>query len=62
MATTAPEPTSRKTITLPDRLWQQIAEYRFSRHISSETAAIRRLIQAGLEAENRSAPRTVRRR
>jgi hypothetical protein len=46
---------TRKNITLPDSLWQEIADYRFGECIGSEAEAVRRLIVAGLRAEKRKA-------
>jgi hypothetical protein len=56
-----PESSSRKSVTLPDRLWAEIAEYRFSDRIGSEGEAVRRLIQAGLQASSRAEPARRRR-
>ncbi len=47
---TIPEPTSRKSVTLPDTLWEKIGQYRFYRRIPTEAEAIRQLIQAGLDS------------
>ncbi len=47
----SPEPVTRKSVTLPDSLWAEVAEFRFSERIGSEAEAVRRLIQAGLRAE-----------
>ena len=58
----ASEPTTRKSVTLPDRLWAEISEFRHRNRIASEAEAVRRLLQAGLDAENQDAPRTPRRR
>jgi metal-responsive CopG/Arc/MetJ family transcriptional regulator len=52
-----PEKTSRKTVTLPDRLWDAIDEYRHAERIRTEVEAIRQLVQAGLEAKKRRPPR-----
>jgi hypothetical protein len=51
-----PETTSRKTITLPDQLWDQVDEYRHNQRISSEAEAFRRLVRLGLDAAPRSRP------
>lgn len=45
------EPQTRKTIILPDSLWEEVSEYRHSQRIGSEMEALRRLIRAGLKAE-----------
>jgi hypothetical protein len=47
---TIPEPTSRKSVTLPDTLWETIGQYRYYRQIPTEAEAIRQLIQAGLNS------------
>jgi metal-responsive CopG/Arc/MetJ family transcriptional regulator len=46
-----PEQASRKSVTLPDSLWDEIADYRHNQRISSEAEALRRIIRAGLDAE-----------
>lgn len=43
---------SRKSVTLPDSMWDAIAEYRFDQRIATEAEAIRQLIQAGLDSKN----------
>lgn len=45
------EPQTRKTLILPDSLWEEVSEYRHNRRIGSEMEALRRLIRAGLKAE-----------
>src|SRR3712207_2060317 len=37
-----PEPSTRKNVTLPNSLWQEIADYRFEERIGSEAEAVRR--------------------
>lgn len=49
--------TTRKTIVLSDAMWADIAAYRASKRIATETEAIRRLIQAQLEREKRMGER-----
>jgi hypothetical protein len=44
------EKTSRKTIALPEWLWDAIDEYRHAERIRTERAAIEQLLQRGLEA------------
>ena len=41
----------RKSVSLPAELWSQIDGYRFGNRITTEAEAIRRLIEAGLRAE-----------
>lgn len=43
----------KKLIGLTDRQVQEIADYRFEKRISSESEAIRQLIELGLEAAKR---------
>jgi hypothetical protein len=52
----SPEPISRKSITLPDRLWAAVQDYRFSRRLGTEAEAVRQLLRAGLAAEERRPP------
>ena len=47
----APETATRKSVTLPNSMWAEVAEFRFSERIGSEAEALRRLVQAGLRAE-----------
>lgn len=42
---------TRKMVSLPDDMWQQIDDYRFSNRIHTEAEAIRRLIRAGLDLD-----------
>jgi hypothetical protein len=44
-----PEPTARKSVTLPEGMWKAIGEYRFRNRVPAEAEAIRQLIQRGLE-------------
>jgi Arc/MetJ-type ribon-helix-helix transcriptional regulator len=41
---------TRKMVTLPAELAQAIEEYRFANRFKTEAEAIRRLIEAGLQA------------
>ena len=47
------DPPVRKTVALPASMWQEIADFRFSERIGTEAEALRRLIQAGLRAEQK---------
>lgn len=49
-----PETTVRKLISLPRELMARIEDYRFSQRVKSEAEAMRRLIEAGLEANKKS--------
>lgn len=42
----------RKTVSLPPSLWERVADYRFTKRISAESEAVRRLIIAGLEVDD----------
>ena len=44
----AKEPITRKSVTLPNKLWAALSEYRFTNRIGSEAAALRRLLEAAL--------------
>ncbi len=37
-------------VTLPKDFWEGVADYRFENRINTESEAIRRLIELGLEA------------
>jgi hypothetical protein len=45
----SPEPTARKSVTLPNSMWNAIGEHRFYNRIPTEAEAIRQLIQSGLD-------------
>ena len=45
------DPPKRKTVTLPESLWGEVAEFRHGLRIGTEAEALRRLIQSGLKAE-----------
>lgn len=47
-----PGPATRKNILLLDESWARIAAYRHKRQIGTEMEALRRLIEAGLDAED----------
>ena len=57
-----PEMPSRKTISIPDELWEAVREYRYSRRIPTESEAFRRLLERGLEAEAKGKPPPRRKR
>jgi hypothetical protein len=44
-----PETTVRKNVALPKELWEKIRSWRFKNEINTESGAIRRLIEVGLE-------------
>lgn len=43
-------PPARKSVSLPAELWGHVDAYRFGNRITTESEAIRRLIELGLEA------------
>lgn len=49
----------RIVITLPPALLQSIQDYRFGNRINSQSAAVRRLIEMGLQVEKRKKPTTL---
>lgn len=40
----------RKMVTLPQDLWEKVTDFRFDNRINTESEAIRRLIELGLQA------------
>lgn len=50
-----PQPSTRKSVTLSDEMWEEIASFRHGERIGSEAEAIRRLLQSGLRAEAKKA-------
>jgi hypothetical protein len=46
----------RKTVALPERLWDEIDEYRHAQRIRTEREAIERLLQLGLATGSRGKP------
>jgi hypothetical protein len=44
------ETTVRKNVAMPNHLWERIRSWRFRNEINTESQAIRRLVEAGLEA------------
>lgn len=49
----SPELMKRKTVTLPESMWVEVANYRRAEQIGSEMETLRRLIRAALRAEAR---------
>ncbi|MDN7354301.1 ribbon-helix-helix domain-containing protein [Acetobacter senegalensis] len=45
-----PETTTRKLVSMPKELVQEIENYRFENRIKTESEAIRQLIKLGLDA------------
>lgn len=45
-----PETTTRKLVSLPKSMLQEIKDFRFNHRIDTESEAIRRLIEAGLKS------------
>ena len=50
MVTQRTKDVERMTVELPIALAEKVSDYRFSRRLESKVAAIRRLIELGLEA------------
>lgn len=46
-----PKPPLRKTLALPEELWDRVSAFRFDNRIQSEVEAVRRLIESGLAQE-----------
>lgn len=42
---------TRKSVSLPDRMWADIAEFRFRERITAEAEAVRRLLRLALDGE-----------
>ena len=57
-----PETTVRKLVSLPRPMVKAIEDYRFANRVSTESEAIRRLIEAGLRAEASPAPKAAGRK
>ena len=50
---------NRRQVGLDDELWERVTNYRFERRLDSESAALRELVELGLEvAERRPTPAT----
>jgi hypothetical protein len=44
------ETTVRKNVAMPNELWERVRSWRFRNEINTESEAIRRLVEAGLDA------------
>jgi hypothetical protein len=44
---------NRRQVGLDDELWKRVTDYRFERRIDSESAALRELVEMGLEVAER---------
>lgn len=47
----APAPVTRKSVSLPDDVWEEVTQWRLLRRIATEAEAIRQIILSGLAAE-----------
>jgi len=47
---------NRRQVGLDDELWERVTNYRFDRRLDSESAALRELVELGLEVAERKAP------
>jgi hypothetical protein len=45
-----PIPVTRKMVSLPLTMWQEIEDFQFAHRIKKDSVAIRRLLELGLEA------------
>lgn len=55
-ADTTADPVTRKSVALPASVWSAISDFRFGKRLTTEAAAIRQLILAGLAAQEIHAP------
>jgi hypothetical protein len=55
-----PETTVRKNVAMPKELWAEVRAFRFRQEIDTESDAIRRLIELGLEAAKQEAAKPSR--
>ena len=44
---------NRRQVGLDDELWERVTNYRFNRRLNSESAALRELVELGLNAADR---------
>jgi len=44
---------NRRQVGLDDELWERVTNYRFDRRLDSESAALRELVELGLEVAER---------
>jgi hypothetical protein len=51
-----PEKMVRKSVSLPEELWQAIDDFRFRRRVRSEAQAFREVVRLGIEAAAQIAP------
>jgi hypothetical protein len=47
---------NRRQVGLDDELWKRVTNYRFDRRLDSESAALRELVELGLEVAERKLP------
>lgn len=52
----APEKIVRKSVSLPQELWQAIDDFRFRQRIRSEAEAFRQVVRLGLQASPEAVP------
>ena len=57
-----PPPSTRKSVALPDEMWEEIATFRHGERIGSEAETIRRLVRSGLQAEKKAVAKRARAR
>ena len=52
---------NRRQVGLDDELWERVTDYRFERRLDSESAALRELVELGLDAAQRRPNPTAKR-
>jgi hypothetical protein len=52
-----PDTTVRKNVAMSKELWEQVRTWRFRNEINTESEAIRRLVEAGLQSVGTKQPK-----
>jgi hypothetical protein len=47
---------NRRQVGLDDELWERVTNYRFDRRLDSESAALRELVELGLDVAEQKPP------
>ena len=47
----------RKLVTIPEELWKEIEDFRFANRLKTESEAMRRLLQSGIDKERKGKKR-----
>lgn len=53
---------NRRQVGLDDELWERVTNYRFNRRLDSESAALRELVELGLDAAEQKPLRAAKHR